>query len=192
MNAHSGPEPGAPERHVVFSMGSNLGDPLANLRAGVRDLAGTPGIRRVRVSSVYRTRPVGNTAQDDFLNVVVTADSALDPLELLDRANAIEDAHGRWRDPDNPHGPRTLDIDLVMVGECSNDSQRLQLPHPRARGRAFVLVPWAELEPEAALPDGRITDLLSALDTSGVELAECWAWPDGAADTVDAAAPGID
>ncbi|SPF67995.1 2-amino-4-hydroxy-6-hydroxymethyldihydropteridinediphosphokinase [Propionibacterium ruminifibrarum] len=161
---------GTRTRHVVFSLGSNMGDPLDYLRAGVHELAATPGITSTRVSSVYRTRPVGNTAQDDFLNIVVTADSRLGPLDLLDRVNAIEDAHGRRRDPDNPHGPRTLDIDLVVVGECTSDTRRLHLPHPRAGERAFVLVPWAELEPDAVLPDGRIADLLSAMDLSGVEL----------------------
>lgn len=182
---------GAQPRHVVFSLGSNMGDPLDNLRAGVLDLIATPRIESPRVSSVYRTKPVGNTAQDDFLNIIVTADSSLDPLDLLDRANAIEDAHGRRRDPGNPHGPRTLDIDLIVVGECTSDTKRLRLPHPRAGDRAFVLVPWAELEPEAVLPEGGITDLLSGMDVSGVELTE-YPLPAGrAAGTTDAAAPGI-
>ncbi len=163
---------GGAARRAVLSLGSNMGDRLGRLGAGVRELARVPGIGHVRVSSVYRTRPVGDADQDDFLNIIVTADSLLDPLALLGRANAIEDAQGRRRDPDRPHGPRTLDIDLVVVGECTSGTRRLRLPHPRAHERAFVLVPWAELEPDAELPQGRIVDLLSGLDASGVVLTD--------------------
>lgn len=160
-------DPGA-GRHVVLSMGSNLGDRRAALRAGVDDLAATPGVAHVRVSSVYLTEPVGVVGQDDFLNIVVTADTVLEPLALLERANAVEAAHGRRRDPRVPHGPRTLDIDLVVVEGLTSATRRLRLPHPRAHERAFVLVPWAELEPWEVLPQGRILDLLDGMDASGV------------------------
>lgn len=172
MNGSDRPE--AVARHAVLSLGSNMGDSQALLRSAVRELAGTPGIDRVRVSSLYRTRPVGVLDQADFLNIVLTAETTLTPSALLTRANVIEDAHGRWRDPAYPHGPRTLDIDLIILGECTSDTRRLQLPHPRAAERAFVLVPWVELEPAAALPQGRIAELLRGLDTSGVELVAPW------------------
>ncbi|WP_341728000.1 2-amino-4-hydroxy-6-hydroxymethyldihydropteridine diphosphokinase [Brooklawnia sp.] len=157
-----------PLNQVVFSLGSNQGDSIEILQAAVDRLAETPNLIMVDVSSVYRTTPVDNVDQPDFLNIVVIADSTLEPLTLLQRCQAIEDAYGRVRDPGNPHGPRTLDIDLIQVGSRSADSEELILPHPRAQQRAFVLVPWLEIDRRAALPAGSVDDLVATMDTSGV------------------------
>jgi len=157
-----------PLRLVVFSLGSNLGDSLETLQGAVTTLAATPGVDLTGVSSVYRTAPVGGPAQDDYLNLVVTGWSSLPTRVLLERAQAIEEAFGRTRL--ERWGPRTLDIDLVAVGDRHVDSADLTLPHPRAHERAFVLVPWLEVDPDAVLPGrGRVADLVAGLPVDGVE-----------------------
>lgn len=157
-----------PLNQVVFSLGSNQGDSLVLLQRAVDRLAATPNVILVDVSSVYRTKPVGNVDQPDFLNIVVIADSTLEPMTLLERCDAIEQAYDRVRDPNNPGGPRTIDIDLVQVGKRVVSSPELVLPHPHAHERAFVLVPWLEIDPRAELPQGRVDDLVATMDTSGV------------------------
>lgn len=157
-----------PLNQVVFGLGSNQGDSVEILQAAVDRLAETPNLILVDVSPVYLTVPVGNVDQPDFYNLVVIADSTLEPVTLLERASAIEQAYGRYRDPDNAGGPRTLDIDLIMVGQRTSDTDRLKLPHPRAHERAFVLVPWLDIDPRASLPEGRVDDLIATMDTSGV------------------------
>lgn len=155
-----------PINQVVFSLGANLGDCAETLQKAVDRLAETPNMTLFAVSPVYLTRPVGVPEQPDFMNLVVLADSTLEPLTLLDRAQAIEEAYGRERTV--PGGPRTIDIDLVKVGERTSDTPQLRLPHPRAHERAFVLVPWLDVDPKATLPQGRVVDLLAGLDISGV------------------------
>lgn len=109
----------------------------------------------------------GSEGDPDFLNVVVIADTAMQSRTLLERGIAIEDAFGRTREERN--APRTLDVDLIVVGNEELDSEDLTIPHPRAHERAFVLVPWLEIEPAGTIPGhGAIGDLLADLDTSGV------------------------
>jgi len=161
--------PGKPagRRQVVLSLGSNLGDRLAQLQAGVDGLAAVPGLRATAVSSVYQTSPVGGPEQPDYLNAVLIAVSALPAAAILGRCQAIERAAGRVRTL--RWGPRTLDIDIVACdGEVSDDPD-LTLPHPRAHERAFVLVPWHEADPAAWLPGhGPVAGLLGAAGTGGV------------------------
>lgn len=153
---------------VMYALGSSLGDRAAHLQAAVDLLAAE--LTGVRVSPVYETAPVGGPAQQDYLNAVLSgqlADGA-DPLEPAHRAERSRDRRRevRW-------GPRTLDVDVVTVGEppAVSDDPRLTLPHPRAHERAFVLVPWLDLEPAAVLPGrGAVRDLPAALDRSGVRL----------------------
>jgi 2-amino-4-hydroxy-6-hydroxymethyldihydropteridine diphosphokinase len=123
----------------------------------------------VDVSSVYETRPVGGPPNSpQFLNIVVVAETTLEPQTLVERAFAIEDAFGRTRDSDR-WGPRTLDVDLIMVGNAVVDQEDLKLPHPLAHERAFVLVPWYEVDPAAEIASrGAIGDLLGQADASGV------------------------
>ena len=154
-------------RNSVFSIGSNLGDRLEYLNSAVRALRATAGLQLTGVSSVYATEPVGVLAQPDFLNVVVAAESTLPAMAMLQRALAIEDACSRVRTV--RWGPRTVDVDLIAVGECQQDTPELSLPHPRAHERAFVLVPWLELQPDAVLVGrGPVADLVAGLDTTGV------------------------
>ena len=151
---------------TVFSLGSNMGNPFAHLRDAVRLISETPGLHDVVVSPVYVTAPVGGVQQDDFLNLVVVATSDLPPSVLLERAHVIED-----RERTIPNGSRTLDVDLICVGDETVTTDELTLPHPRAHERAFVLVPWSDADPDAELPGhGRIADLLATFDAE--ELAK--------------------
>jgi 2-amino-4-hydroxy-6-hydroxymethyldihydropteridine diphosphokinase len=158
-----------PIRRAVISIGSNVGERRNNLQGALDSLADTPEVWVTAVSSVYETAPVDAPENSkDFLNAVVLLDTTLAAHRLLDRALAVEDAFDRERN-EIRNAPRTLDIDLIVVGDRRSDDE-LKLPHPRAKDRAFVLVPWHDLEPEAELPEaGRIADLLDGLDSSLVQ-----------------------
>ena len=158
-----------PLRKVVYSIGSNLGDRLGNVQGAVDAISDTPDVIVVDVSSVYETTPVGGPADSPlFLNIVVVAETTLEPQTLVERAFAIEEAYGRARDGER-WGPRTLDVDLIMVGNAVVDQEDLKLPHPLAHERAFVLVPWYEVDPTGEIAGkGAIGDLLSRADSSGV------------------------
>lgn len=160
-----------PIAKVVFSLGSNLGESEQLLQDAVDAIAETPDVIIVDVSPVYRTKPIGDfLEQPDFLNMVVVAESTLEPLTLLDRATAIENAYGRVRD--RRDGPRTLDIDIIMVGRRVSE-EGIVLPHPRAHERAFVLVPWYDIDPQAELAGhGPIAALVRNLDLSKVALTD--------------------
>jgi len=158
-----------PLRKVVYSIGSNLGDRLGNVQGAVDALRDTPDVIVVDVSSVYETKPLGGPPDSpEFLNIVVIAETTLEPRTLVERAFAIEDAFGRTRDGER-WAPRTLDVDLIMVGNAEVDQEDLRLPHPLAHERAFVLVPWYEVDPTAEIiGKGAIGDLLGKADSSGV------------------------
>jgi dihydroneopterin aldolase/2-amino-4-hydroxy-6-hydroxymethyldihydropteridine diphosphokinase len=159
---------------VIIAMGSNLGESLETLHDAVISLYAWVDI--VDVSPVVETDPVGGPDQPAYLNAVVTATTHLAPSSLLAGLHEIERAHGRTREVH--WGPRTLDLDLIQYGDPVFDTDvrmetpTLTLPHPRAHERAFVLVPWLQADPEAALRvDGevrRVADLVRDLDTSGV------------------------
>src|SRR5581483_5794923 len=151
---------------AVLAIGANLGDRLGTLRAAVTALGRVPGITVLAVSPVYETDPVGGPDQPAYFNAVLTVRTTLGPRELLRAANGVEAAFGRVREV--RFGPRTLDIDIIGYGDQTSDDPVLTLPHPRARERAFVLVPWLDVDPGAVLPDGRVADLLAGLDASGV------------------------
>ena len=156
-----------PLRNVTYSLGSNLGDRMEYLQGATDLLRQTPGMKVTGVSSVYETDPVGFTDQPLFLNIIVQAESTLASNVMLERAHAIEDAFDRVRTVLN--GPRTIDVDLIAVADRVTNNDVLTLPHPRAHERAFVLVPWLELEPEAELVGhGRVADLVAGLDTTTV------------------------
>ncbi|MEU0479524.1 2-amino-4-hydroxy-6-hydroxymethyldihydropteridine diphosphokinase [Streptosporangium sp. NPDC006013] len=147
---------------VVLALGSNLGDRFGTLRGGLDALLAEPGLTLVAVSPVYETDPVGGPEQGAYLNAVVIAESALEPLALLDRAQGVENVFGRVRV--ERWGARTLDVDLITVGDVVMDDPDLTLPHPRAHERAFVLVPWVRADPDAVLSGRRVADLLAGLD----------------------------
>jgi 2-amino-4-hydroxy-6-hydroxymethyldihydropteridine diphosphokinase len=147
---------------AVLSLGSNIGDRAANLRGALATLRAA-GARIVAVSPVYATAPWGGVEQDDFLNAVVVAeDPDSRPWSWLARARAAESRAGRTRDV--RWGPRTLDVDVLDVDGTTSDDPELTLPHPRAHDRAFVLVPWLDVDPDAAVAGrGRVADLLAGL-----------------------------
>lgn len=157
-----------PIRQAVLAIGSNLGDRIDKLQGGLSALEDTPEVTVVAISSVYETEPVGGPAESGkFLNAVVLIDTTLTVHTLLDRALAIEDAFGRERSETG--APRTLDVDLIVVGNRVADDEQLVLPHPRAHERGFVLVPWLEIDPEGEIPGkGFVADLIADVDTSDV------------------------
>jgi 2-amino-4-hydroxy-6-hydroxymethyldihydropteridine diphosphokinase len=140
---------------------------MAALQDAQTRLAAAPGIRILQRSSVYDTEPLGMTDQPWFLNQVLSVETTLEPLVLLDTVQGVERALGRIRSIQ--WGPRTIDIDILLYGDESVSSERLTIPHPRLPGRRFVLLPLVELEPDARLPDGRwARDLLDALEDGQV------------------------
>ena len=145
-----------------LGLGSNVGDRRAKLQAAV-DALPAHGVRVLASSSVYDTEPVGEVLdQPEFLNAVVRIETALGPEELLDACKAVERELGRA--PGVRHGPRPIDVDVLLLGDVEHASERLTLPHEQVTSRRFVLVPLLELDPELALPDGsRAADALAAL-----------------------------
>ena len=147
-------------RRVAFGLGANLGDRVAALQGAVDLIA--PRLTAATVSSVYETAPVGGPEQPDYANAVLVGDTDDEPHALLALAHEAEQAAHRTRDV--RWGPRTLDVDVLVVGGLTSDDPALTLPHPRAHERAFVLVPWVEADPDATLPDGRrVLDLRDSL-----------------------------
>ncbi len=148
-------------KRVAFSLGANLDDPLAHLLGGIEALSNNPALTNAAGSSIYRTAPVGGVEQPDYLNAVVVADTDLSADQLIDLALAIEQEHGRTREV--RWGARTLDIDVLALGDVVSDDPRILLPHPRAHERAFVLVPWSEVDPGATIGGVRVSDLRDQL-----------------------------
>ncbi|MEV1131690.1 2-amino-4-hydroxy-6-hydroxymethyldihydropteridine diphosphokinase [Agromyces sp. NPDC049794] len=150
---------------AVIAFGANLGDREATIASATRELADTQGITLVAVSPVYQSPAMKDGGVDrdapGYLNGVLVIETALEPHRLLDVLQAIETAHGRVR---TEHwGDRTLDLDLIDFGGRRQFDARLELPHPRAWERAFVLQPWLDVEPDAVLPGrGSVADLRRA------------------------------
>jgi 2-amino-4-hydroxy-6-hydroxymethyldihydropteridine diphosphokinase len=162
-----------PIRRCVLAIGSNLGDRLGSLQGAVNSLADTPEVWLTAVSPVYETEPV-DAPEDSktFLNAVILIDTTLSARTLLDRALAIEDAFGRERSGVRGE-PRTLDVDLIVVGDRRANDEDLVLPHPQAHERAFVLAPWHDVEPDAELPDfGPVAKLLEQVGDQGIKKRE--------------------
>jgi 2-amino-4-hydroxy-6-hydroxymethyldihydropteridine diphosphokinase len=146
-----------------LGLGSNVGDRRANLQAAVEDLW-AHGVPVLQSSSVYETEPVGEVLdQPDFYNACVRIETPLAPEPLLDACKAVERALGR--DPGGVrHGPRPIDVDVLLLEDVEHESERLCLPHREVTTRRFVLVPLLELDPHLELPgDGRLADALAAL-----------------------------
>ncbi len=143
----------------VIGVGSNLGDPESIVVQAIDDVASALEASSEQRSSLYRTAPVGGPEQPDYVNAVLIVDSSLEPMEVLARLQGIEQQAGRVRDV--RWGPRTLDLDIVLADFLESDDPTLTLPHPRAHERAFVLVPWCEIDPQAMLPvHGSIAEII--------------------------------
>ena len=158
-----------PIRRAVLALGSNLGERMASLQGAINAIADTPDVWVTAVSPVYETAPVDCPPEaKPFLNAVLLIDTTLAATRLMDRALAIEDAFERERG-ETPNAPRTLDVDLIVVGDRRSNEDFLRLPHPRAAERAFVLKPWFDLEPDAELPGrGPISELLAKIGVDGL------------------------
>ena len=153
---------------AYIGLGSNLEQPIEQLRAGLAALAALPATMLDRCSAFYLTAPIGRTDQPDFINAVCRLYTALPPAELLQHLLTIEAAHGRRRIETG--GPRTLDLDLLLYGELTCHTPGLTLPHPRLHERAFVLYPLHELAPDLVIPGhGALVQLLSACAGQRIE-----------------------
>lgn len=139
---------------VYLALGSNLGDRRRNLEEAA-DRLGSPGLRVLRLSSIYETEPRDVTDQPWFLNQVIQAETSLFPRQLHERAKKVERELGRR--PSLPKGPRLIDIDILLFGEAVVSTPELEIPHPRIAERRFVLEPLAELAPELRHPIDRRT-----------------------------------
>ena len=156
---------------AYIALGSNLEEPEAQVRKGFEALAMLPKTRLARISSLYRTPPVGCEDQPEFVNAVACIETALTPRALLDALLAIERRHGRVRDFAN--APRTLDLDILLYDELVVSEPGLAIPHPRMHERAFVMVPLAEIAPAALLGGGgRAADVARALAQDGISRIE--------------------
>ncbi|MGL6241435.1 2-amino-4-hydroxy-6-hydroxymethyldihydropteridine diphosphokinase [Pseudomonas sp.] len=153
---------------IYIGMGSNLADPAEQLRSAVEALAQLPQTELAGVSAFYQSDSL-LPGQPRYTNAVAALDSLLNPLDLLDALQAIENEQGRERL--ERWGPRTLDLDIVLFGDLLIDEPRLRVPHYHMQERAFVLYPLAELAPaDLHLPDGRsLTELLAACPFVGLE-----------------------
>lgn len=136
---------------AFIGLGSNLDDPVDQVRRAFDELALIPGCSGLHCSSLYRSQPMGPQDQPPYINAVAMLTTRLEALVLLDALQAIEHAHHRVREGQR-WGPRTLDLDLLLYGEHSIDSERLRVPHPGITEREFVLHPLAEIAPEQVIP----------------------------------------
>jgi len=150
-------------RPGYLGLGSNIGDRRGHLQAAV-DLLPAHGVRVLRSSSVYDTEPVGLVLdQPEFLNACVQIETEHEPAELLSACKEVERVVGRAAGGVR-HGPRVIDVDVLLLGDLVYESERLNLPHAEVKSRRFVLVPLLELEPELTLPGGeRLAGSLAAL-----------------------------
>lgn len=150
---------------AVLSIGSNMDDRFALLETVTAHFTADPATEIVAASRIYSTPPWGVTDQDEFLNQTLIVETRLEPMGLLRAGQALEAAAERVRV--RRWGPRTLDVDIIALsdatGTITSDTEELTVPHPRAHERAFVLVPWAEIDPQATLAGVPITQLIARL-----------------------------
>jgi 2-amino-4-hydroxy-6-hydroxymethyldihydropteridine diphosphokinase len=153
---------------AFIGVGSNLDEPIAQVRAALQELDRLPGSRVLKRSSLYRSAPVGYATQPDFVNAVAQLETTLEAQQLLAELQQIEARHGRKRSFAN--APRTLDLDLLLYGDSIQSSDTLTLPHPRMHERAFVLEPLMEIAEGTRIPGkGPAKDLLRACAGQRVE-----------------------
>ena len=137
---------------AYIGLGSNLENPRAQVEQALEELAAIPQSNLLAKSSLYSSAPVGPGEQPDYINAAALLETSLTPLALLDSLQAIEQRHQRVRI--EHWGPRTLDLDILLLDKQTIDSERLMVPHPYLTQRNFVLYPLADIAPELLLPDG--------------------------------------
>ncbi|NIR59411.1 MAG: 2-amino-4-hydroxy-6-hydroxymethyldihydropteridine diphosphokinase [Gammaproteobacteria bacterium] len=160
---------------VYVGLGSNLDDPVAQLRRAREALERLPATGLAARSALYRNPPMGPPGQPDYVNAVVALDTGLGPHELLDLLQAIEAQQGRVRGAER-WGPRTLDLDILMYGDAVLEDERLTIPHPGLQQRPFVLYPLRDIAPELEVPGGGAVSALAARCPSGAleRLEDAW------------------
>jgi len=153
---------------AFIALGSNLAEPLTQVNNALAALARIPGSRVVATSSFYRTPPLGPQDQPDYLNAAVALETTLSAEALLDNTQRIELEQGRVRKAER-WGPRTLDLDIMLFGDATINTERLIVPHYDMKNRAFMLLPLSEIAPALRFPDGeRLADVLERLDCSAI------------------------
>ncbi len=156
---------------VYIGLGANLDKPQQQLEQALIELARLPDSRLVAQSSLYHSKPVGPQDQPDYVNAVALIATDLEPLALLDALQQLELEHGRIRK--RHWGERTLDLDIILIDDQVIVSERLQVPHPFAQQRSFVLFPLSEINPKLIFPDGRaLEQLLTELDNDLIRIRD--------------------
>lgn len=154
---------------VYIGLGSNLDNPVQQLKTALNELSRLPGTRLLQASSLYSSKPVGPQDQPDFVNAVACLETTLEPLTLLDQLQALEQAHRRIRE--RHWGPRTLDLDLLLYDDQQISHPRLTVPHSQMHLRGFVLLPLVEISPNLSLPGkGSITGILADIATDDLQI----------------------
>ena len=152
---------------TYIGLGSNLDNPESQVKTAIEALANLSQIRLQDRSSLYRSAPMGPQDQPDYVNAVVKLSTGLEPEALLDKLQGIERAQGRVRT--QRWGPRTLDLDILLYGQCVVATERLKIPHPGIAERSFVLYPLAEINGQLEIPGlGRVQSLLEQCPDAGL------------------------
>ena len=145
---------------AVISLGANIGNPEEQMQLAIAMLREATDV--IALSSIYTTEPVGGPVQPNYLNAICITECDLPAADLLALLHGIEKTLGRERV--ERWGPRTIDLDLIQYGTILSSAEELELPHPRAHERKFVLEPWLEVEPDAILlTHGKVSELLEQL-----------------------------
>ncbi len=158
---------------AYIGLGSNLSgnnaSPRQHINTAIQSLGEIQSTRTTKISSLYKSKPVGPQDQADYINAVVQIETELEPLILLDSLQAIENEHGRVRN--ERWGPRTLDLDILMYGEDIIQNDRLTIPHPEMLNRCFVIVPLIEINANCIIPGkGRVSDFLAGIEQDVLEI----------------------
>ncbi|HEY1772838.1 MAG TPA: 2-amino-4-hydroxy-6-hydroxymethyldihydropteridine diphosphokinase [Gammaproteobacteria bacterium] len=157
---------------AYVGLGSNLADPVAQVRRALDELARIPDAQLTARSPLYKSPPLGPQDQPDYINAVAALDTSLAPLELLAALRGIERRHGRVRDG-RRWGPRSLDLDMLLYGDLVMDTPELTLPHPGLPERAFVLYPLFDVAPQLAVPGrGAVRELRDRLGSTDIARLE--------------------
>ena len=154
---------------ALLALGGNVGDSRAILDRAIGLLCDGKDVRLTARSSDYRTPPWGFKYQPPFVNLCIAVDTTLEPRDLLERAQTVEQRLGRDRAHEKRNGPRTADIDIIAYDDVTLDTPNLTLPHPRLFERAFVLVPLNEIAPRRVIAGRKVSEALAGLDASGIE-----------------------
>jgi 2-amino-4-hydroxy-6-hydroxymethyldihydropteridine diphosphokinase len=156
---------------AYIGLGANLDQPQQQIEQALIELARLPNTTLNSHSSLYHSKPVGPQDQPDYINAVALLDTQLEPIELLDVLQQLEQDHGRLRK--RHWGERTLDLDIILMGNKIIESERLTVPHPFAQQRSFVLFPLSEINPNLIFPDGiALEQLLTELDNDLIRIRD--------------------